>query len=107
MQCVKSQLRSIQHGGLEYGLVRYLSPQPKLAQVAEQPQPEVSFLYLGKFDQGLTSSRTIRMRQQNRPGQIAIRGKNALIYSNSSGTITGGRFADELDLQRKHSSKRN
>lgn len=50
---VKSQLRSVQHGGIDYGVRRYLSPQSKLV---EQPKPEVSFLYLGKVDQGLTTS---------------------------------------------------
>jgi non-ribosomal peptide synthase protein (TIGR01720 family) len=50
---VKSQLRSIQHGGIDHGVLRYLSPPSKLV---EQPKPEVSFLYLGKVDQGLTTA---------------------------------------------------
>lgn len=49
---VKRELRNIQHGGLDYGVRRYLSPNAK----PEQPKPEISFLYLGKVDQGQTNT---------------------------------------------------
>jgi non-ribosomal peptide synthase protein (TIGR01720 family) len=55
MERVKSQLRSIQHGGIDHGVLRYLSPH-SIAELREQPKPEVSFLYLGKGDQGRASA---------------------------------------------------
>ncbi|GCF09825.1 hypothetical protein KDI_33890 [Dictyobacter arantiisoli] len=54
---VKEQLRSIPQHGIGYGLLRYLSMDTELvAQLAAQPQPEISFNYLGQLDQQRLSS---------------------------------------------------
>nr|WP_277714046.1 non-ribosomal peptide synthase/polyketide synthase [Paenibacillus mucilaginosus] len=47
---VKEELRRIPNKGIGYGLLRYLSPQPEARRLAAEP--EVSFNYLGQFDQG-------------------------------------------------------
>jgi amino acid adenylation domain-containing protein/non-ribosomal peptide synthase protein (TIGR01720 family) len=52
---VKEQLRRVPHKGLSYGLLRYLSKDQGLReQVVQRPQPEITFNYLGQFDQGLS-----------------------------------------------------
>jgi amino acid adenylation domain-containing protein/non-ribosomal peptide synthase protein (TIGR01720 family) len=54
LKMIKEQLRAIPQRGLGYGLLRYLHPDPALrAQLAALPRPEVSFNYLGQFDQVL------------------------------------------------------
>ncbi|HYV13611.1 MAG TPA: SDR family NAD(P)-dependent oxidoreductase [Pyrinomonadaceae bacterium] len=52
IEYARSQLRRIRHGGLDYGVQRYLSANAKL----EHQKPEISFLYLGKVDQGQTNA---------------------------------------------------
>ncbi|HEX7243539.1 MAG TPA: condensation domain-containing protein, partial [Longimicrobiaceae bacterium] len=54
---VKEQLRSIPDRGVGYGILRYLADDPELAEpLRRQPEPELSFNYLGQFDQALSSS---------------------------------------------------
>ncbi len=49
---VKEQLRGIPNHGIGYGLLRYLTEDDEIAsKLAAMPQPEVSFLYMGQFDQ--------------------------------------------------------
>jgi non-ribosomal peptide synthase protein (TIGR01720 family) len=54
---IKEQLRRIPQGGIGYGLLRYLN---RAAGVAERlrglPQAQVSFVYLGRFDQMISAS---------------------------------------------------
>lgn len=54
---IKEQLRRIPQGGIGYGLLRYLN---RTAGVAERlqglPQAQVSFVYLGQFDQMISAS---------------------------------------------------
>jgi non-ribosomal peptide synthase protein (TIGR01720 family) len=51
LMSVKEQLRSIPKRGLSYGLLRYLNEDSKfVAQLRGQPQPEISFNYMGQFE---------------------------------------------------------
>jgi non-ribosomal peptide synthase protein (TIGR01720 family) len=51
---VKEELRSVPNNGIGYGLLRYLQPQGSVAaKVKTWPTPQVSFNYLGQFDQVL------------------------------------------------------
>lgn len=53
----KTQLRRVPQGGLGYGLLRYLSDLPGAVALRSQPSAEISFNYLGQFDQlGFTAS---------------------------------------------------
>ncbi|HYO52816.1 condensation domain-containing protein, partial [Archangium sp.] len=57
IKSVKEQLRRIPNRGLGYGLLRYLQEDPAVgAELAAAPQPEVSFNYLGQFDQTVAAS---------------------------------------------------
>jgi amino acid adenylation domain-containing protein/non-ribosomal peptide synthase protein (TIGR01720 family) len=54
---VKEQLRQVPNNGLGFGLLRYLSSDPVIAETLRQlPQAEISFNYLGQFDQVLTEA---------------------------------------------------
>jgi amino acid adenylation domain-containing protein/non-ribosomal peptide synthase protein (TIGR01720 family) len=56
LKSVKEQLRCIPHGGIGYGLLRYLNGDEAIAEkLRTLPQAEVSFNYLGQFDQVLSS----------------------------------------------------
>jgi amino acid adenylation domain-containing protein/non-ribosomal peptide synthase protein (TIGR01720 family) len=52
LKSIKEQLRRIPNRGIGYGLLRYLSRDAAIAaKLRGLPQPEVSFNYLGQFDQ--------------------------------------------------------
>jgi microcystin synthetase protein McyA len=53
LKSIKEQLRAIPQRGIGYGILRYLSQEPEIsAQIAAIPLREISFNYLGQFDQG-------------------------------------------------------
>ncbi|KST68652.1 non-ribosomal peptide synthetase [Mastigocoleus testarum BC008] len=52
LKSVKEQLRQIPQRGIGYGILRYLSPDLNIReQLQTLPQAEISFNYLGQFDQ--------------------------------------------------------
>lgn len=52
LKAVKQQLRRIPRRGIGYGMLRYLSRNDQVAhRLRSLPQAEISFLYLGQFDQ--------------------------------------------------------
>jgi len=54
---VKEQLRRLPNKGLGYGLLRYLSRNTETAvRLRSAPEPEISFNYLGQFDQTISST---------------------------------------------------
>jgi pristinamycin I synthase 3 and 4 len=53
LKSVKEQLRGMPQGGVGYGLLRYLSGEAKASWMEKQVKAEVSFNYLGQFDQSL------------------------------------------------------
>jgi amino acid adenylation domain-containing protein/thioester reductase-like protein/non-ribosomal peptide synthase protein (TIGR01720 family) len=57
LKSVKEKLRTIPNKGIGYGLLRYLSQDPEIAtQLKTLPQAEISFNYLGQFDQQINTS---------------------------------------------------
>jgi len=54
---VKEQLRRLPNKGLGYGLLRYLNQNTETAaRLRSAPEPEISFNYLGQFDQTISST---------------------------------------------------
>jgi non-ribosomal peptide synthase protein (TIGR01720 family) len=49
LKATKERLRAVPNGGIGYGLLRYGGP--AAGDIANYPEPEVSFNYLGQFDQ--------------------------------------------------------
>jgi non-ribosomal peptide synthase protein (TIGR01720 family) len=85
LKSVKEQLRRIPNRGIGYGLLRYLTRDPTIAErLRALPQAEVSFNYLGQFDQVLpmsspflwsrNSSGPARSVQGSRPYPLAVNG---------------------------------
>jgi non-ribosomal peptide synthase protein (TIGR01720 family) len=65
LMAVKEQLRQIPNRGLGYGLLRYLSQDAEIVrQLRALPHPEVSFNYLGQFDQALDASSPFRLAEE-------------------------------------------
>ncbi len=61
LKSTKEQLRRIPRGGVGYGLLRYLCRDEEVArQMSALPQAEVSFNYLGQFDQTFQTFRLAR-----------------------------------------------
>ncbi|HBZ82358.1 non-ribosomal peptide synthase/polyketide synthase [Brevibacillus parabrevis] len=77
LKAVKEQLRSIPNKGVGYGILRYLSEDAELQKrLAEKAQAEISFNYLGQFDQAVVPESKFGMAQEARGanvGQQAIR----------------------------------
>jgi non-ribosomal peptide synthase protein (TIGR01720 family) len=62
LAAVKEQLQLVPHRGIGYGLLRYLCADEQVrAQLAELPQAEVSFNYLGQLDQMLPEAATLKL----------------------------------------------
>ncbi len=49
IKSIKEQVRDISKKGIHYGIARYLKNN---AEIPDYPQPQISFNYLGQFDQG-------------------------------------------------------
>ncbi|BAY23196.1 non-ribosomal peptide synthase [Calothrix sp. NIES-2100] len=66
LKSIKEQLRPSQKRGINYGILRYLSPNPAIRhQLTTAPQAQVSFNYLGQFDQELSESGAWKLAQES------------------------------------------
>ncbi len=70
IKTVKEQLRSVPSNGMGFGMLRYLADNPDIkAAMASLPVPEVSFLYLGQFDQSLNNKALLDAASES-PGPL-------------------------------------
>jgi amino acid adenylation domain-containing protein/non-ribosomal peptide synthase protein (TIGR01720 family) len=94
LSTIKEQLRQIPQHGIGYGLLRYLSEDQKIAgQLQALPQAEISFNYLGQFDQGASESLRFRpAREASGPG-LSLRGKRRHLLE-----LLGGVAGEQLRL---------
>ena len=91
LQLLKEQLRRIPHRGIGYGMLRYLSGNTAIAERLQTlPQPEVSFNYLGQFDQVLPAASPFTWAQEASGPVAAARAPTHLLAVN--GCITAGRL---------------
>lgn len=65
LKSVKEELRRIPKKGLGFGLLRYLNPEFS-EEFSQIPGAEVSFNYLGQFDQVLPASAPFKIAQESR-----------------------------------------
>ncbi|MGK3988241.1 amino acid adenylation domain-containing protein [Sorangium sp. So ce136] len=56
LKALKEQLRAVARGGATYGVLRYLSEDERAARLREHAAPQVSFNYLGQWDDLFASS---------------------------------------------------
>jgi non-ribosomal peptide synthase protein (TIGR01720 family) len=93
IMAIKEQLRHVPHDGMGFGLLRYLASDPDTRDaLASLPQPELSFNYLGQFDQVLPQDSPLAPAQESSgpdrgPGNL----RPHLI--DVTGAVTGGRLA--------------
>jgi amino acid adenylation domain-containing protein/non-ribosomal peptide synthase protein (TIGR01720 family) len=86
---VKEQLRAIPHRGVGYGVLRYLRGDGELAARLESLKPEVSFNYLGQFDNLLPEGVPFRLAPESQGPLQSPRGQRPhLLYV--TGGINGG-----------------
>jgi amino acid adenylation domain-containing protein/non-ribosomal peptide synthase protein (TIGR01720 family) len=91
LKTVKEQLRRIPARGIGFGLLRYLGPESAAASLAVLPRPEVSFNYLGQFEQvGAADSLFAPARES--AGELRDRGWQRLHLLEISGLVAGGRL---------------
>ena len=65
LQSVQEQLRAVPNRGVGYGMLKYLGEDDGVAgKLRSLPQPEVSFNYLGQFDQMLTETAIFKPAQE-------------------------------------------
>ena len=73
LKSVKEQVRRVKYGGIGYGLLRYLSPDEAIrGQLAAQPQSEISFNYLGRYEQAMSEMKEAGLfhAAPERPGPL-------------------------------------
>ncbi|HEX6371120.1 MAG TPA: non-ribosomal peptide synthase/polyketide synthase [Longimicrobium sp.] len=87
---VKEQLRAVPGRGIGYGALRWMSPDPRVrAALDAQPEPEISFNYLGQFDAGSSAETRFRFAGGRRGRESAA--ENARRYLlDVNGSIAGG-----------------
>ncbi len=84
LKSIKEQLRRIPKRGIGYGVLRYLSQEAKIRdKCLARPKAEISFNYLGQFDQVLSAAKALgnmiewkseHSRQGNRSHLLAVSG---------------------------------
>jgi non-ribosomal peptide synthase protein (TIGR01720 family) len=90
LRSIKEQLRLVPHHGIGYGLLRYLKTEV-VEQLRAQPQPEVSFNYLGQFDQMLRGSSLFKPAGESSGVAASPMGMRRHLLE-INGIVAGGRF---------------
>jgi amino acid adenylation domain-containing protein/non-ribosomal peptide synthase protein (TIGR01720 family) len=92
LKVIKERLRAVPNRGIGYGLLRYLSRNEEIVeQLRAAPQPEVSFNYLGQFDQALPETSPFRPAGESIGPLQSPRGErsHSLYFS---GSVAGGQL---------------
>ncbi|MHC5737512.1 amino acid adenylation domain-containing protein [Nostoc sp.] len=91
LKLVKEQLRRIPNRGIGYGVLRYLQPDDTIRTRLESfPQAQVSFNYLGQFDQVLRASAVLGLAEEFKAEQSLLNQRSHLL--GVSGFIRAGRL---------------
>jgi amino acid adenylation domain-containing protein/non-ribosomal peptide synthase protein (TIGR01720 family) len=90
---IKEQLRAIPHRGIGYGVLRYLISNPEVAErLRKLPRAEVSFNYLGQFDEMIAGlSRFAAAKESGGPSRGAGSERRHLLEI--KGAVVGGQLA--------------
>lgn len=91
LRSMKEQLRRIPHHGISYGIGRYLSQDQTLRQkLANLPQPQVSFNYLGQFDPVVAAAPGFGLMREFKAAQSLLNQRSHLV--GISGLIRAGQL---------------
>jgi amino acid adenylation domain-containing protein/non-ribosomal peptide synthase protein (TIGR01720 family) len=78
LKSVKEQLRRIPNRGMSYGLLRYLKEDTAIAEkLRALPQTEVSFNYLGQFDQLLSPDGMFALAKESSGSAYSLLGRRS------------------------------
>jgi amino acid adenylation domain-containing protein/non-ribosomal peptide synthase protein (TIGR01720 family)/FkbM family methyltransferase len=100
LKLIKEQLRRIPNHGLGYGVLRYLGPDANArAYLQALPQAQVSFNYLGQFDQVLSEESLFAVSQERSDPSSGMWGPRYLLE------IQGGIIGEQLSLAWKYSGQ--
>jgi non-ribosomal peptide synthase protein (TIGR01720 family) len=91
LKSVKEHLRGLPHGGLNFGVLRYLGPPEIRERLAQMPVADVSFNYLGQFDQVLNQGGLLRPARESSGLGHSSAGKRPYLLEISGG-ISDGRL---------------
>jgi non-ribosomal peptide synthase protein (TIGR01720 family) len=70
MNVVKEAVRNIPNSGISYGILRYLGDKEIQQQIAELPQPQLNFNYLGQTDALLERTKSAFSIAEESPGHL-------------------------------------
>ncbi|MDB9319490.1 non-ribosomal peptide synthetase [Nodularia spumigena] len=91
LKSVKEQLRSIPNRGIGYGVLRYLNADKSIREkLASLPSAQVSFNYLGQFDQVLKASSVLGEAKEFKSEQSGLNRRSHLL--GISGFIRAGKL---------------
>ncbi|MFT3774237.1 MAG: amino acid adenylation domain-containing protein [Minicystis sp.] len=92
IMAVKEQLHDIPHRGLGHGLLRYLRDGEAIAtRLASMPASEVSFNYLGQFDQALPESSPFTFAKESLGPGYSPRARRAYVLDVQA-SVRGGKL---------------
>jgi non-ribosomal peptide synthase protein (TIGR01720 family) len=91
LKAIKEQLRAVPRRGIGYGVLRYGSDAVVREQLESLPQPEISFNYLGQFDQVLGSDSLFRSAAED-TGPSQTPGYHRPHLLDITGSINGGQL---------------
>jgi non-ribosomal peptide synthase protein (TIGR01720 family) len=91
LKSVKEQLRSIPNRGIGYGVLRYLNADTSIREkLASFPSAQVSFNYLGQFDQVLKASSVLGEAKEFKSEQSGLNRRSHIL--GISGLIRSGKL---------------
>jgi len=92
LKAIKEQLRRVPRRGIGYGLLRYLCQDEQIvSQLRTLPQPELSFNYLGQFDQALPEASPFGPATESRGPDRSLKGHRSHPLEINGG-IAGGQL---------------
>ena len=99
LKSIKEQLRAITNRGIGYGLLRYQSGSPQIADSLDSlPQPEILFNYLGQFGQALSDNSPFALASESSGAGESPRAARSHLL-----TVNGIVYNDQLQVDFTHS----
>jgi non-ribosomal peptide synthase protein (TIGR01720 family) len=90
LKSIKEQLRRIPNRGIGYGLLRYLRKDTEtLKELMALPQAELSFNYLGQFDQILSPTSPFKLTNESYGPRRSLRGNRRHLLEISGSIVKG------------------
>jgi non-ribosomal peptide synthase protein (TIGR01720 family) len=99
IKSVKEQLRAVPNRGIDYGLLRYLGEESFRQKLGDLPQAQVSFNYLGQFDQTLAAASLFKLAYEPAGPPVSPRNLRPYLLE-LNGAVIAGRLQMEWTYSR-------